>query len=59
MSVREPLGTPSSPPDQDVEPEMEPDFAPEHKTVTVADQLEGGPEGVLEPESPHGLCGQD
>jgi hypothetical protein len=50
---------PPGPLDEDAEPEMEPDFASEHATVTVADQLEGGPEGAPEPESPRGLSGQD
>ncbi|GAA2330214.1 hypothetical protein [Dactylosporangium salmoneum] len=35
------------------------DFASEHCTVTLAEQLEGGPEHAREPESPHGLAGMD
>lgn len=37
----------------------EPDFASEHYLPSYADQLEGGPEGVLEPESPRGYAGMD
>jgi len=35
------------------------DFAVEHRSVTLADQLAGGPERAPEPESPKGLAGMD
>ncbi|MFG2038564.1 hypothetical protein [Dactylosporangium sp. NPDC048998] len=35
------------------------DFASEHCSVTLAWQLDGGPEHAREPESPHGLAGMD
>ncbi|MEV0132336.1 hypothetical protein AB0H83_28225 [Dactylosporangium sp. NPDC050688] len=35
------------------------DFAVEHRSVTLADQLAGGPERAAEPESPKGLAGMD
>jgi hypothetical protein len=35
------------------------DFAVEHCSVTLADQLAGGPEHAREPESPRGLAGMD
>ncbi|MER7276713.1 hypothetical protein ABT369_19940 [Dactylosporangium sp. NPDC000244] len=35
------------------------DFATEHCSVTLAEQLAGGPEHAREPESPHGLAGMD
>lgn len=35
------------------------DFATEHCSVTIAEQLDGGPEHAREPESPHGLAGMD
>lgn len=35
------------------------DFAGEHDTTTVADQLDGGPEEAEEPESPEGRAGMD
>lgn len=41
------------------EPEHEPDFAEEHKSATFADQLEGGPEGRPESESPKGYAGME
>ncbi|GAA1751625.1 hypothetical protein [Luedemannella helvata] len=39
--------------------EFEPDFASEHSRVSFADQLEGGPEGARDPDSPKGLAGAD
>ncbi|WP_026874563.1 hypothetical protein [Jiangella gansuensis] len=33
------------------------DFADEHTSTTVADEMPGGPEGVPEPESPSGRGG--
>lgn len=42
----------ASPPESD-------DFADEHSGATFADQLEGGPEGAPEPESPEGYGGQE
>lgn len=53
----EPLGSP--PGEVDEESQRQPDIGEEHDTVTIADQLEGGPEGVPEPESPHGFNGMD
>lgn len=35
------------------------DFAVEHCSVTLADQLAGGPEHAREAESPKGLAGMD
>jgi hypothetical protein len=35
------------------------DFAVEHCSVTLADQLAGGPEHATEPDSPKGLAGMD
>jgi hypothetical protein len=35
------------------------DFAGEHSSSTVADQMPGGPEGAREPESPRGYAGMD
>ncbi|GAA3281564.1 hypothetical protein Dvina_32690 [Dactylosporangium vinaceum] len=35
------------------------DFAAEHEDTTLADQVEGGPEGSSEPESPRGRAGMD
>ncbi|WP_433611694.1 hypothetical protein ACQP2P_45015 [Dactylosporangium sp. CA-139114] len=35
------------------------DFASEHRSVTLAEELAGGPEHAREPESPHGLAGMD
>ena len=40
-----------------VAPAESTDFASEHANTTFADQLEGGPEGVKEPESPSGKGG--
>jgi hypothetical protein len=40
-------------------PDADPDFADEHTDTTFADELEGGPEGAREPESPRGLSGMD
>lgn len=33
------------------------DFADEHNSTSVADDLEGGPEGATEPETPRGHGG--
>jgi hypothetical protein len=33
------------------------DFAEEHTSPTVADEMDGGPEGIREPESPEGRGG--
>lgn len=46
-------------PDAEPEPELEPDFADEHSSPTFADDQEGGPEGMEEPESPSGYAGSD
>ncbi|MFI5909746.1 hypothetical protein [Dactylosporangium sp. NPDC051541] len=35
------------------------DFASEHEDSTLADEVEGGPEGSPEPESPRGRAGMD
>ena len=35
------------------------DFAVEHRSVTLAEQMDGGPEHAREPESPRGLAGMD
>jgi hypothetical protein len=35
------------------------DFADEHSSPTLADQMPGGPEGRPEPESPKGYAGMD
>ncbi|WP_433212037.1 hypothetical protein ACQP00_51660 [Dactylosporangium sp. CS-047395] len=35
------------------------DFATEHCSPTLAEQLAGGPEHAREPESPRGLAGMD
>ncbi len=35
------------------------DFATEHASPTLADQMPGGPEGIVETESPEGLAGMD
>ncbi|GAA2617984.1 hypothetical protein GCM10010399_56330 [Dactylosporangium fulvum] len=35
------------------------DFAVEHRSMTLAEQLDGGPEHAREPESPRGLAGMD
>ncbi|GAA3281061.1 MULTISPECIES: hypothetical protein [Dactylosporangium] len=35
------------------------DFATEHCSVTLAEQLAGGPEHARERESPRGLAGMD
>ena len=35
------------------------DFAEEHADVSHAEELEGGPEGVPDPEMPSGLAGED
>jgi hypothetical protein len=35
------------------------DFAPEHRSPTLADQMPGGPEGRPEDDSPRGLAGAD
>jgi hypothetical protein len=40
-------------------PDPEPDFADEHDSTNFTDELHGGPESVREPESPHGLAGED
>lgn len=36
-----------------------PDFADEHDSMTFAEEMPGGPEGVDEPESPKGYAGMD
>jgi hypothetical protein len=36
-----------------------PDFAEEHDSMTFADEMPGGPEGIDEPESPKGYAGMD
>ncbi|WP_433053664.1 hypothetical protein [Dactylosporangium sp. CS-033363] len=41
------------------EPDDLGDFATEHCSLTLAEQLAGGPEHAREPESPHGLAGMD
>lgn len=41
------------PPDEDA------DFAPEHRSPTISDQMAGGPEGRPEDDSPRGLAGHD
>ncbi|NEE03038.1 hypothetical protein [Phytoactinopolyspora halotolerans] len=33
------------------------DFADEHRSTTFADDMDGGPEGIPEPESPEGRGG--
>lgn len=35
------------------------DFAFEHRSMTLAEELPGGPEHSREPESPRGLAGMD
>ena len=35
------------------------DFAAEHDSATLAEQLGGGPERADEPESPEGVAGMD
>ncbi|MBN1174865.1 MAG: hypothetical protein JXA67_22085 [Micromonosporaceae bacterium] len=52
-----PLGSPPGEVDED--DLREPDFAEEHCSMTLADQMEGGPEHAPDPETPHGLAGQD
>jgi hypothetical protein len=37
----------------------EPDFAGEHESATLSDQMPGGPEGRGEDNSPRGLSGAD
>ncbi|MFI5916367.1 hypothetical protein [Dactylosporangium sp. NPDC051541] len=41
------------------EPDDLGDFATEHCSVTLAEQLAGGPEHARERESPRGLAGMD
>jgi hypothetical protein len=40
-------------------PDTDPDFADEHNETTFADELDGGPEGAREPESPRGRGGME
>jgi hypothetical protein len=40
-------------------PDTGPDFACEHESATIADQMPGGPEGRREDGSPRGLSGAD
>jgi hypothetical protein len=37
----------------------DPDFAAEHSSPTVADQMPGGPERARDPEVPRGYAGMD
>lgn len=37
----------------------EPDFAEEHGTPSIADQMRGGPERKPDPETPEGYAGMD
>ncbi|BCB79701.1 hypothetical protein GCM10022251_40640 [Phytohabitans flavus] len=46
-----PIGDPNETEDED--------FADEHDSVTFAEEEDGGPEGVPEPESPKGYSGMD
>lgn len=40
-------------------PDEDSDFASEHSSPTIADQMPGGPEGRPEHESPKGYAGMD
>jgi hypothetical protein len=40
-------------------PDLGNDFAGEHETATIADQMPGGPEGRRDEGSPRGLAGAD
>jgi hypothetical protein len=42
-----------------VDADAEPDFASEHRDLTVGDGERGGPEGIPESESPDGYGGAD
>jgi hypothetical protein len=46
-------------PEPELDVEEEPDFAYEHRDLTVGDGERGGPEGVPESESPKGYGGAD
>jgi hypothetical protein len=41
------------------DPAGEPDFAAEHSSMTVADQMPGGPERAPDREVPRGYAGMD
>jgi hypothetical protein len=45
--------------DENASPDDAADFADEHDDTSLADQQEGGPEGVKEPESPRSRDGMD
>jgi hypothetical protein len=41
------------------QPSGDPDFASEHRSPTLAEQMNGGPEGQREDDSPKGYAGAD
>lgn len=47
------------PPEAVSDPDDEGDFAEEHTSATFADQLRGGLEKSVEPETPRGYSGMD
>jgi hypothetical protein len=40
-------------------PDTDSDFAGEHESATISDQMPGGPEGRRDEDSPRGLSGAD